>query len=86
MLLWDHNYILEPTGSDSPSQNGAVEIYNDKFRVKTRTLLYGSSLPAKYWSTALCHTVYLHNCLVHNDTKISPFKGYYNMHPNLSQL
>jgi hypothetical protein len=27
MLLRDHSYILEPTGSDSPSQNGAVEIY-----------------------------------------------------------
>lgn len=35
MLHRDHQYILEPTGSDSPSQNGAVEIYNDKFGVKT---------------------------------------------------
>jgi hypothetical protein len=77
MLLQDHSYILEPTGSDSPSQNGAVEIYNDKFRVKTRTLLYGSGLPAKYWSAALCHSVYLHNWLVHHKTKITPFEGYY---------
>ncbi len=26
-VLRSHNYILEPTGADSPSQNGAVEIY-----------------------------------------------------------
>jgi hypothetical protein len=61
MLLWDHHYTIELTRSDSPSQNGAVEIYNDKFGVRTRTLLYGSGLPAKYWSTALCQAVFLHN-------------------------
>ena len=38
MLLRDFHYTLEPTGADSPSQNGAVEIYNDKFGVRTRTL------------------------------------------------
>jgi len=43
------HYTLEPTGADSPSQNGAVEIYNDKFAVRTQTLLYGSGLPAKFW-------------------------------------
>jgi hypothetical protein len=31
MLLRDFHYTLEPTGADSPSQNGAVEIYNDNF-------------------------------------------------------
>ena len=48
MLLWDFHYTLEPTGADSPSQNGAVEIYNNEFGVCTRTLLYGSGLPAKF--------------------------------------
>jgi hypothetical protein len=86
MLLWDYHYTLEPTGSDSPSQNGAAEIYNNKFGIKTRTLLYGSGLPAKYWSAALCHSVYLHNCLVHHKTKKTPFKGYYGLRPDLSQL
>jgi len=46
MLLRDFHYTLEPTGVDSPSQNGAAEIYNDKFVIRTRTLLYGSCLPA----------------------------------------
>ncbi len=50
-LLRQHNYVIEPTGADSPSQNGAVEIYNGKLAVRTRSLLFGSGLPAKYWST-----------------------------------
>ncbi len=39
MLLWEFHYVFEPTGADSPSRNGAVEIYNDKFAVRTQTLL-----------------------------------------------
>ncbi len=48
MLLWDFHYTFEPTGADSPSQNGAVEICNNKFAVRMQTLLYGSGLPAKH--------------------------------------
>jgi hypothetical protein len=29
--------------------------------VRARTLLFGSGLPAQYWSAALLHSVYLHN-------------------------
>ncbi len=57
MLLQDFHYTFKPTGADSPSQNSAVEIYNDKFAVRMRMLLYGSGLPAKYWSVALVHLV-----------------------------
>jgi hypothetical protein len=56
-LLRRHNYVIEPTGADSPSQNGAVEIYNGRLAVRTRSLLFGSGLPAKYWSSALLHSV-----------------------------
>ena len=66
LVLRTHNYVLEPTGADSPSQNGAVEVYNNKLAIRARTLLYGSGLPAKYWSAALQHSVYLHNRLVHS--------------------
>ncbi len=83
LVLCTFHYTLEPTGADSPSQNGAVENYNDKFGMRTRTLLYGSSLPADYWSAALLHTVYLHNCLVHSETRKTPFKGYYGVKPDL---
>ena len=63
-----------------------VETYNDKFAVQARTLLFGSGLPAKYWSAALLHAVYLHNRLVHLETKKTPFKGYYGIKPDLSFL
>jgi hypothetical protein len=78
-VLRNHRYTLEPTGSDSSSQNGAVEIYNDKFGIKTCTLLYGSGLPAKYWSAALCHSVFLHHRLVHDETRKTPFEGYFGL-------
>ncbi len=61
MLLRKHKYVIEPTGADSPSQNGAVESYNGKLAVRTWTLLFGLGLPAKYWSSALIYSVYLHN-------------------------
>jgi hypothetical protein len=86
IFLRDFHYTLEPTGTDSPSQNGAAEIYNDKFAVRTRTLLYGSSLPAKFWSAALLHSVYLHNRLVHSETKVTPFERYFGMKPDLAHL
>ena len=75
--------MVEPTGADSPSQNGAVEIYNAKLAVGTRTLLFGSGLPAKYWSSALIHLVYLHNRLVHTVTCQTPFETYFGAQPDL---
>jgi hypothetical protein len=62
--MQEFQYCLEPTGADSLSQNGAVEIYNDKLGIRTRALLYGAGLPAKYWSAALVHSVHLHKLLL----------------------
>jgi hypothetical protein len=73
LLLREFKYTVKPTGADSPMQNRSAEIYNDKFAVRTRTLLYGSGLPAKFWSAALLHSVYLHNRLAHSETKKTPF-------------
>ncbi len=86
MVLHTHNYIYEPTGTGSPSQNGAVKIYNGKLAIRVRTLLYGSSLSAKYWSAALLHSVYLHNCLVHMVMRKTPFEGYFGIKPDLGHL
>ncbi len=86
MILRNHLYVFEPTGANSPSQNGAVEIYNDKLAVQTCTLLYGARLPAKFWSSALLHAVYLHNCLVHSSTKCTPFKRYFGTKPDFACL
>jgi hypothetical protein len=86
LLLRKFHYNIKPTGADSPSQNGAAEIYNDKFTIRTHTLLYGSSLPAKFWSAALLHLIYLHNHLIHNETRVTPFESYYGQKPDLSSL
>ena len=86
MILREHNYVFEPTGADSPSQNGAVETYNGILAVRTWTLLYGANLPAKYWSAALVHAVYLNNRLVHTVTKKTPFKGFYGHKPDIEYL
>jgi hypothetical protein len=86
MVLQNHSYFFEPTGADSPSQNGAAENYNNKLAVQTCTLLYCTRLPAKYWSSAPLHAVYLHNCLVHTITKGTPFEGLYDTKPNLAGL
>jgi hypothetical protein len=86
MVLCEFHYTLKPTGADSPSQNGAVEIYNDKLTVCTHTLLYGLGLPAKFWSAALIHLGYLHNCLVHTKTGKMPFEEYFGEKPDISSL
>ncbi len=77
---------MEPTNADSPSQIGAVKIYNDKLAVRTWTLLYGAGLPAKYWSAVLQHSVYLHNRLVHTATKKTPFEALYRHKPDIRHL
>ncbi len=86
LVLKEIGYTLEPTGADSPSQNGAVEIYNDKLGIRTCSLLYGSGLPEKYWSAALIHAVYLHNRLVHSVMLCTPFESYYDTKPDLQHL
>jgi hypothetical protein len=63
-----------------------VEIYNNKLAVRTRTLLYGLGLPAKFWSAALVHSAYLHDRLVHSNTGKTPFKGYFGKKPDISSL
>ena len=34
MMLEEFNYVVEPTGAESPSQNGGAEIYNNTLAVK----------------------------------------------------
>jgi hypothetical protein len=85
-MLTEFDYVVEPTGADSPSQNGGAEIYNNTLAVKVRTLLYGSGLPAKFWSSALLHSVYLYNRLVHSATGITPYEGWYGRKPNVASL
>ena len=79
----DHQYQVEPTGADSPSQNSDIERYNDIMAVLVCALLYGASLSAEYWSDALPHSVYLHNRRVSQATARAPFVGWHRYKPNL---
>jgi hypothetical protein len=86
MALTEFGYKVELTGVNSPSQNRQVEKWNDIFAVTTRALLYGVALEPKYWSAALLHAAYLHNCCVHSCTGITPFEGWWGVKPNLKYL
>jgi hypothetical protein len=86
MMLGEFGYVVEPTGADSPSQNGGVKIYNNTLAVKVRTLLYGSGLPAKFWSTALVHAAYLHNRLIHSALNKMPYKAWCGRKPDIAHL
>jgi hypothetical protein len=86
MMAKEFTYLVEPTGANSALQNRGAKIYNNTLAVKVRTLLYGSGLPTKFWSAALLHAVYLHNCLVHSATSKTPFEGWFGQKPNVAYL
>ena len=79
-------FIVEPTGADSPNQNKQVEKYNDILAITVRVLLYGSGLPAHFWSAALLHAVYLHNRRVHKSILMTPFEAWNGYKPDLRSL
>jgi hypothetical protein len=85
-MLEEFNYVVKPTGADSPSQNGGAEIYNNTLAMKVCTLLYGSGLPAKFWSAALVHADYLHNRLVHSALNKTPYEAWCGRKPNVTNL
>jgi hypothetical protein len=79
-------YDVEPTGADSPEQNKGAEKWNDVFGVTVRVLLYGSGLPAEYWSATLQHAAVLHNRRVHKSIMMTPFQAWYGFKPDLRNL
>ena len=86
VMLAEFGYVVQPTGADSPSQNGGIEIFNGTLVVKVWTLLYGTGLLAKFWSMALLNAVYLQNHLDHSATGITPYKGWSGPQLDLSHL
>jgi KUP system potassium uptake protein len=85
-MLKDYQYVIEPTGADSPSQNGQVERYNHTLATIVRTLLYGANLPAKYWSVAAVHAVYLMNRRVHSALHMTPYEAWWDFKPDVSAM
>lgn len=86
MALNTYRYVVEPTGADSPSQNGQAERYNESIATTTRTLLYGADLTARYWSAAAIHAVYLLNRRPHSAINKTPFEAWWDVKPDLSAL
>jgi hypothetical protein len=86
MMLKNFGYVVEPTGADSPSQNGGTEIYNNTLAVKVQMLLNGSGLSAKFWSSALLHVAYLHNWLVHSAINKTPYEAWSGCKLDVSHL
>ena len=78
--------VVESTGADSPSQNGQVEKFNDILVVTNKLLLYSAGLHAKFWSAALMHAVYLHNCRCHKTIMHTPYEAWCGIKPNLKHL
>lgn len=85
-MLQDHNYKVEPTGADSPNQNGMAERLNGTLGALVRSLLYGAGLPAQFWSCALLHACYLYNRRVHTSIGCTPFQAFNGRKPNLRFL
>ena len=79
-------YVVEPTGADSPSQNGGAERWNGSMATTVRALLYGAGLSPKYWSAAILHAMYLHNRRVHITTRMTPYEAWHGHKPDLSRL
>ena len=78
--------MVEPTGADNTSQNGAVERWNGTLANTVHVLLYSLGLPAKYWSAAILHAVYLHNSRVHKALDCTPYEAWTGLKPDLSRL
>jgi hypothetical protein len=85
-VFFDANYTLEPTGNDSPNQNGKAERLNGTFATMVRSLLYSAGLGPQFWSSALLHAAYLKNRLWHSAINTTPFQLWTGKLPDLSHL
>ena len=79
-------YVMEPSGSDSPHQNGKVECLNGTFGVMEQWLLCSSGLPLQCLSAALDHAVHLKNRLWHSALDVTPLEAWNGTQLDLSHL
>lgn len=85
-LVLTRGYIIEPTGADSPSQNGVVEKVNNMLTILVCVLLYSSILHAKFWSADLFNAVYLHKRQFVPSLGCTLYKVWYGVQSDLQQL
>jgi hypothetical protein len=69
----------------TPEENGKAERINRTILDKTRSLIYQSNIPKKYWNLALQSAVYLYN-RTPNYRDITPFESRYGSKPNLANI
>ena len=76
MMLTEFRYVVEPTGANSPSQNGGAEIYNNTLTVKVRTLLMVQGFPLNS-GRRLSYTRYIYtiNSFIRRSTKRHTRRG-----------
>ena len=82
------NYIIQPTGADSSSQNGMAENPNRVFANMIRCLLHSAGMSSKFWNYALLHAVYLKNRMPHKTlgNTTTPYEMISKKKPDLSHL
>ena len=85
-LIKQFDYIYEPTGSQSSSQNGVAEKPNQDIKNMTKSLLHAAGLGPEYWSYAMNHAVYLYNRLYHSTMRMTPFQKLRHSPPSLKHL
>jgi hypothetical protein len=59
---------------------------NQTFGIMVRSLLYSSSIPPRFWSDTLLHSVYLKYRLWHSAIGRDPHEAYFSEQPDLSHL
>jgi len=82
----DAGYLLEPTASGAPFQNGLGERPNQTLGTMVRCLLHSANLGPEFWSYALVHAVYLKNRLPHAALTTTPYEAYTRKRPSARHL
>jgi hypothetical protein len=85
-LALEADYLIEPTGSGAPFQNGLAERPNQTLGTMVRCLLHAANLGPEYWPFALLHAVYLKNRLPHRAINDTPYHVYTGNKPSAKHL
>mmetsp|Transcript_23363 Transcript_23363/g.33516 ORF Transcript_23363/g.33516 Transcript_23363/m.33516 type:complete len:1554 (+) Transcript_23363:3270-7931(+) len=85
-MIKESNFLLEPTATGTPEQNGLVERPNQTLGIMVRCLLSTANLQPEYWSWAILHAVYIKNRLPHRAIGCTPFEAWTGRQPNVKHL
>jgi dUTP pyrophosphatase len=80
------DFLLHPTATDAPFQNGMAERPNRTLATMVRCILHAAGRGPEFWSWALLHSVYVKNRLPHRSTGLTPFLAYRGKKPSAKML